>query len=166
MVENTSVQVDHLHNKGTDRLLADIAAAKPDTEAERIELLEAACRIVGFRKGVTASRSSRISYAGVTEHEWTVFAWPESMGYINAAGTTIDETLAALSREYRKVSMKARIEAEAERAIKALDAAELATRDEATSVTDAAFRDAGDATSGTLPLVKLGQGDYAREINP
>ena len=48
-----------------------------------------------------------------------------------------------------------------------VEAAEVATRDDATSVTDAAYRDAGDATSGTLPLAILGPGgDFTTEVKP
>jgi hypothetical protein len=167
MIENNTTQIDALHNRGTDRLLADIAAAAPSIDAEIDTLREAACKIVGFRAGVSASRTSRNNWRGEPVSEWQVYAWPTDMGWVNASGVTIDETLTAFAREFRKAAMKARIEKDAEAAMKALDAADVAEQmDRATTGTLTPTRDDGEATTGTLPLVKLGQGDYTREVRP
>lgn len=148
--QNQSVLTD----KGTNKLLGDTVGSPLPLEMRMARVRQRVLDRVG------ANHDVRVSYAQDNDGCGFVVTIVVPGGQ-RLSAYDVDMTKAAMEtlnkwhEERRRQEIAERVEREMQLAAK-IDAADLLTGE--------IFTDNGDATTGTLPLCKFGQGDFTREV--
>lgn len=145
MIESKAKPSEVISDKAANRLLADIAV---DVDSSAAWAEKVVCERLGEPVSVFVYRvryTSRIT--GETVLYWRVAVESDTI-YVSAEKPVLNE---AVSSAVHKFGVQARVNKQ----MAEVEAADKATRDD------------GEATAGTLPLVKLGPGgDFTSEVRP
>jgi hypothetical protein len=156
MIESTAKPSEILSDKGTDRLLADIAVDVDQSAAWAEKVIR---EKLGEPVTVFVNRCRYYSrHSDRTQLYWRIQVESPDIFVTSKDTDVLNEAIGHVCRQYetqRRVNKQM---------------AEVEAAERATSVTDAAYRDSGDATTGTLPITSIGPsgigGEYQNEVRP